>query len=220
MEVFAFDDARRLAETSLKRYRSYRDFEDLVSETVLYAWRASQRHPELPLSALVISSARYTVRGWFADGRCGDVVGRKGKGRVPVFTMRWNATDDEQMESEECGAVVPDFTEALIERLDGRQEDPNEGEIVLTGWERRKQQQAEKRQRTAEMFARCREEEIRYGQWLLTEPELMTHHREAIRLRYIEGLSMNRVSQLVGLHWTTIYTAAKNARRRLEKQSG
>ena len=215
-DSFPFDDARRLAASALKRYREHRDFDDLISETVLKAWQDKQRHPEMPLSQLVTAQAGFMVKKWFGTGLCGDIVGRKGKGRVPVFTMRWG--DKAQVEPEVYDdQVVPDFADQVIDAIVSPA-DPNEGEIRLTAIEKRRQQRAQRKAEVERICAAAREKERELGEWLLTDDLLLSHYREAIRLHYIEGWPMKRVSAAVGAHWTNLYEGIRNARRRLERR--
>jgi DNA-directed RNA polymerase specialized sigma24 family protein len=216
MNPFPFDDARRLAASALKRYRDHRDFEDLVSETIVSAWKAKERHPEMALGLLVTTSAGFMIKKWFSDGRCGDLVGPRGKERVPVFTMRYH-DDDEQMEPEEYDdQVVPDFTEALIEQIASPASE-DEGEIRLTGWEKRQQREAERKAAAHQVYLQARKKERELAEYLLTDDLLLPHYREAIRLHYVEGWPMKRVSEAVGTHWTNLYEGIRNAQRRLER---
>lgn len=213
---FPFEDARRLAKAALKRYQDHRDFDDLVSETIFTAWKATGRHPEMAFGLLVTSAAGYMVKKWFSDGRCGDLVGKKGKERVPVFTMRYG-DDDRQMEPEEYDdQTVPDFSAALIEEI-VNPESEDEGEIGLTAWERRQQQEEERKAEGQRVYRQAREKDRELGAYLLTDDMLLPHYREAIRLHYVEGLPMKQVSEAVGTHKSNLYEGVRNARRRLER---
>ena len=216
MTEFPFDDARRLAASALKRYREHRDFDDLISETVLKAWQDKQRHPEMPLSQVVTAQAGFMVKKWFGTGLCGDIVGRKGKGRVPVFTMRWG--DKAQVEPEVYDdQVVPDFADQVIEAIVSPA-DPNEGEIRLTAHEQRRHQEAARRAEVERIYAIAMEKDRALGHLLLTDEYLMAHHREAIRLHYIEGWPMTTVSETIGTGIDSLRHSIRGARRRLERR--
>lgn len=110
MTGFCFDTAKAIAITVLARWKAHRDFDDLVSETVIAAWKASEKRPDVDLPLAVTCAAQWQVKEWFRSKRCGDLMSGDRRQRVSVQPVPWTA-------AVETSAVVADFSEAVVERL-------------------------------------------------------------------------------------------------------
>lgn len=217
MTEFAFDTARDIAMSVLSRWKTHRDFDDLVSETLLAAWKASETRPELALPLVVTCAAKWQVKEWFRSKRCGDLLSGDRRERVNVMTMPWTNDGAHQIE---LSATQPDFADALIERIVAPPQPVEEDEEpCLTARQQKRQNREQAKQQRAAAYAAAREKDRLTGEDLLARSDLLSYYREAVRLHYCEGWSMRKAAEQMGLTQRAVNEAIRNSRRRMEARS-
>jgi DNA-directed RNA polymerase specialized sigma24 family protein len=203
----------------LRHRRQSGDFEDLVAEAVISAWKSSERRPDLPLKLVVTCAARWQEREWYRSARCGDIVARDRSGLIRVFTTPWTKDGERELDVAETEAdfATPDFADALIEALVAPPVAEEDEGPHFSAYEKKKQREEWARQEREATYARAREKDRRFGEEMLEHGDLLSHYREAVRLHFIEGWSMSRVGKHLGLPPVSIHEAIRNSRRRQEK---
>jgi len=217
---FPFDEARSIAANVLRHRRGSGDFEDLVSEAVIAAWKSSQKRPDLPLKLAVTCAARWQEREWFRSGRCGDIVAKNRSGVIRVHAMPWSKDGEQEIDPAAFRRelAAPDFADALIERLVAPPAVEEDAQPCLTARELKQQRDDKARLERAETYARARERDRQIGEELLAHSDLLSYYREAVRLHYIEGWSMSKVGRHLGMRPVAMHEAIRNSRRRMERR--
>jgi hypothetical protein len=128
---FCFDTARDIATRVLSRWKTHRDFDDLIQETVLAAWKTSERRPDLDLAQMVTCAAKWQLSAWFRSKRCGDLISRYRNARIVVETCPWTKDGTAQIELSD---FEPDFSLGVIDRLSPVEAKRDDEQLQWAAW--------------------------------------------------------------------------------------